>query len=309
MLSNEQINMLPERIYQRLNNINTEYLTSIGNVIRKINELRPKDVHQLKRLYDYGADMHRISLKLAEVSKKNINDIYEIFDIIAKDNYSSAETFYKAKNIPFIPYEKNEGLQEYVKSLAKQTVGEYVNLSQHTAFAVFDKGGKSIAPLFAANKDKIATSLSNTYTKIVDYAVSKVQMGGESYGKAIKDICKAMANSGIRTVDGVKKADYATGYSRRLDTAVRQNVLWGVKQCNQNTADQIGEEFGADGYEVSYHSNPRESHADMAGKQFAKGPARTVNGVFYPSFEEVAEPLLNEFNCLHFLKYWFITFR
>lgn len=62
----------------------------------------------------------------------------------------------------------------------------------------------------------------------------------------------------------------------------------------------VGEEFGADGYEISYHSNPRPSHADMGGRQYAKGEARTVKGVYYPSFEKEAEPLLNEYGCLHF---------
>lgn len=110
----------------------------------------------------------------------------------------------------------------------------------------------------------------------------------------MREVMKAMADSGIRTVD------YATGYSRRLESAVRQNILWGVKQCNQNTADMIGEDFGRDGYEISYHSHPRPSHADMGGKQYAIGGARWVNGKYYPSFEEKAEPLLNEFGCLHF---------
>lgn len=109
----------------------------------------------------------------------------------------------------------------------------------------------------------------------------------------MRDVIKAMANSGIKTVD------YATGYTRRLDTAVRQNILWGVKQCNQNTADRIGQEFGADGYEISYHSNPRPSHADMGGDQYAIGKARTINGVYYPSFSDV-EDLLEDFGCLHF---------
>ena len=125
-------------------------------------------------------------------------------------------------------------------------------------------------------------------------AVSKVQTGVTDYQSAMREVMKAMADSGIRTVD------YATGYSRRLESAVRQNILWGVKQCNQNTADMIGKEFGADGYEISYHSHPRPSHADMGGKQFAIGGARWVNGTYYPSFEEKAEPLLNEFGCLHF---------
>ncbi len=293
MLTHQQINILPERIYQRLNDINTGYLESIGKVLKNIGELRPSDIHKLQQMYNYGADIDRITKKLSDASGKNVKEIYEIFDLVAEDNYKSAEIFYKAKNKTFIPYEQNEDLKQYVHNMAKQTVNEYINLTQHTAFAVFSKDGKSIAPLYLSNKEKMATSLSDTYSKIVDYAVSKVQLGMSSYNPAVKEICEALAKSGIRTVD------YATGYKRRLDTTVRQNVLHGIKKCNQNTADKIGEEFGADGYEVSYHSNPRETHADMAGKQYAKGEARTVNGVYYPSFDTVAH-LLEEYNCLHF---------
>lgn len=274
--------------------MNTEYLTSIGEVIKKIGELRPTDVHRLQQMYNYGADVHKITNSLSAMSSKNIAEIYDIFDIVAKENYNFAKPFYKAKGMAFIPFEGNESLQKYVKAVAKQTAGQYVNLTQHTAFSVFAKDGKSIAPLFASNKHKAATSLSDTYTKVIDYAVSKVQFGGEGYNKAMRDVIKALASSGIKTVD------YASGYSRRLDSAVRQNILWGVKECNQNTADMVGKEFGADGYEISYHSNPRPSHVEMGGRQYAIGRARTINGVHYPSFEKEAEPFLNEPNCLHF---------
>lgn len=293
MLTENQINLLPERIYQRLNDINTEYLESIGRTLKEIGRLRPTDVHKLQQMYSYGEDIDRITQKLADASGKNIQEIYEIFDIVAKENYDYAKPFYDAQGLKFIPYEQNENLQRYVKSIAKQTVDEYINLTQHTAFAVFAKDGKSIAPLFAKNKNKIATSLSDTYTKIVDYAVTKVQLGETDYQSAVREVIRAMTKSGIKTVD------YATGYSRRLDTTVRQNILWGAKQCNQNSADLIGEEFGADGYEISYHSNPRLTHADMGGKQYAIGKARTVNGIYYPSFSTVAH-LLEEYNCLHF---------
>lgn len=294
MLNERQLEILPERIYQRLNAINTECLDSVGKVIKKIGELRPSDVHKLQQMYDYGADLYKISLKLAEVSGKNVQEIYDIFDIVAKDNYDYAKPFYEAKAIPFVPFEENEKLHSYVRALAKQTVDEYVNLTQHTAFAVFAKDGKSIAPLFAANKGKVATSLSDTYTKVIDYAVTQVQLGVKDYNSAMRSVVKSLADSGIRTVD------YATGYSRRLDTAVRQNILWGIKECNQNVADLVGEEFGADGYEISYHSHPRPGHEKMGGRQYARGKARTVKGVEYPSFEEEAEPLLKEYGCLHF---------
>lgn len=293
MLTEDQINILPERIQQRLQQLQTEYLESIGSVIGKIGELRPTDVHRLQQMYNYGADVQRITQKLAEASGKNISDIYEMFTIVAKENYDYAKPFYKARGRAFIPYADNEELQRYVRSLAEQTAGEYENLTQHTAFAIFTKDKKSIAPLFAPNSSKAATSLSDTYTRVVDYAVTKVQLGTVSYTEAMNEVMRAMVHSGIKTVD------YATGYSRRLDTAVRQNVLWGIKQCNQNTADQIGADIGADGYEISYHSNPRPSHAEMGGRQYAIGKARTVNGVNYPSFDDV-EPLLEEYGCLHF---------
>ena len=293
MLNENQLELLPERIYQRLNDINTEYIKSIGGVIKEIGELRPSDVHKIQQMYRYGSNVDDIVNKLAKASEKNIAEIYEIFDIVAKENYDYSQPFYEAKGKVFIPYEENEDLQRYVKSLAQQTVDEYKNLTQHTAFAVFDKGG-NIAPLFEANNGKVATSLSETYTKVIDYAVTKVQTGVSDYQSEMRRVIKALADSGIRNVD------YATGYSRRLDSAVKQNILWGIKQCNQNTADQIGEDFGADGYEISYHSHPRPSHADMGGKTYAKGKARTVKGVYYPSFEAEAKLLLEEYGCLHF---------
>lgn len=293
MLSEYRIETLPERIYERLNAINSECLVKIGEIIKKIGELRPKDIHQLQQMYNYGADIESIILKLSKASEKNIDEIYEIFDIVAKENYDYSKPFYMAKDIPHVPYEENADLQRYVKNMAKQTVKEYKNLTQHTAFAVFSKDGKSIAPLFERNKNKKATSISDTYTKVIDIAVQKVQMGVSDYNSEMRSVVRALADSGIKTVD------YATGYKRRLDTSVRQNVLWGVKECNQNSADIIGEEIGADGYEISYHSNPRPSHEEMGGKQYAKGKGVTINGKYYPPFSSV-EHLLKDYGCLHF---------
>ena len=293
MLDEYTIEMLPEAIYQRLNKINAEYLDIIATKINEIGRLRATDINRLQAMYENGGSIDKITRKLADASGKNVEDIYRIYDLVAKENYEYAKPFYAAKNMPFIPYEQNEKLQKYVRSIAAQTASEYVNLTQHTGFAIFSPGGKSIAPTFANNADKVATSLSDTYTKVLDLAVTKAQLGETDYRSAMREVIKAMSDSGIRSID------YATGYTRRLDSAARQNVLWGIKQCNQNTADIIGTEFGADGYEISYHSNPRPSHADMGGRQYAIGEAKRINGVYYPSFVTV-EPLLSDFGCLHF---------
>ena len=145
-----------------------------------------------------------------------------------------------------------------------------------------------------------ANRAQSDYTDTLAAPVSYTHLQSEMRGAL-----KALADSGLRTKytplkgRAGKTVDYATGYSRRLDTAVRQNVLWGVKQLNQGMQEQTGQEFGADGWEIDYHSNPRPSHAAMGGRQYAAGKARTVNGVYYPSFSTV-EDLMQDYGCLHF---------
>lgn len=293
MLNERQIELLPERIYQRLNAINTDVLTMIGQKIKKIGTLRPTDIHKLNRLRDYGSDINKIIAELARASEKNVKDIYDIYDIVAKENQEFAKKFFLAQGKEFIPYDKNEELQRYVHAMAKQTANEYINLTQHTAFAVFGEG-KSIIPAFNPSGDKIATSLSDTYTQVIDVAAAQAQMGITDYQTAMRQTLKGLADSGIRTVD------YATGYTRRLDTAVRQNILWAIKKCNQNVANHVGQQFGANGMEISMHAHPRPSHADFQGRQYSLIGDVVVNGQFYEDYYRTASNLLDDYGCLHF---------
>lgn len=294
MLNERQLEALPERISLRLRQVNELALEKIGKHIKEIGKMNPSDVHKVKQLMTYGNDYNEIVNKLAEISKKNEQDIYDIFDTIAKDNSAQAEKLAEAKSISFLPYEENKQLKQFVNAMAKQTADTYRNMTNTIAFMQRDENGK-----------RVLTPLSKTYQDITDKAVTAVATGVEDYQSAMRQVIKDLADSGLRTkykpLNGSagKTVDYASGYSRRLDTAVRQNILWGVKECNQTMSDMLGEELGADGYEISYHSNPRPSHEEMGGRQYAIGKARTVNGKYYPPFSEV-ESLLSDYGCLHF---------
>lgn len=295
MLSENTLNALPEAIYQRLNAINTECLNRIGQKVKEIGQLSRGDSRKLQRIQTYGAE--DIERELERITAKNTREIYGIIDAVAKDIYTSAAPLYDAKGLEQIPYAENRNLLRYVESIARQTVGEYINLTQHTAFCIFGADGTTNS-FFKANSNKIPTSLSETYTRVIDEAVTAAQTGLTDYYSAMRRTMKALADSGVRTVD------YATGYSRRLDTSVRQNVLWGVKQCAQGVSDQVGEELGTDGWEISYHSNPRPSHEDMGGRQYTAGDTGvTISGKYYPPFKggaESPEALLKDYNCLHY---------
>lgn len=294
MLTEEQKQLLPERIAHRLEKVNEEYLQMIGRRIKEIGTLSASDAHRLSQMREYGADVEKITQELAEISEKNIAEIYEIYDLVAQDNAEFSEQFFEAVGKEYIPYQNNEALKRLVYALAKQTAETYINLSQTTGFMMYDKSGK-----------RVFTSLSKTYQNVIDDAVMRVVTGEQDYQSAMRSTLRDLADSGIRTkyspLRGTagKTADYASGYSRRLDTAVRQNILWGVKQCNISVQEQLGKEFGADGYEIDYHANPRPSHAAMGGRQYVIGRGREINGQYYPPFDSMSY-LLSDYGCLHF---------
>lgn len=293
MLDEKTLAALPEAICTRLNKLNQTYLEQIGKKVKEIGTLSPGDLHKLQRMQTYGED---VETELERIAAKNADEIRSIIEAVAKDTYEAALPAMTARGIAHIPYEENTALKRYVESIARQTVGEYTNLTQHTAFCIFGADGTTKS-FFKENSRKIPTSLSDTYTRVIDEAVTAAQMGEIDYQSAMRQTMRALSDCGIRTVD------YATGYSRRLDTAVRQNVLWGIKQCAMGTAEQVGEDFGADGWEISYHSNPRPSHVAMGGRQYAAGSVgKTVNGKYYPPFSgapNAPETLLQDYNCLH----------
>ena len=70
MLTEKQINLLPERIAKRLSDVNTKFLEIAGNRIKEIGKLSPSDAQRLTRMVDFGSDMDEIVKKLSQISAK-----------------------------------------------------------------------------------------------------------------------------------------------------------------------------------------------------------------------------------------------
>lgn len=120
----------------------------------------------------------------------------------------------------------------------------------------------------------------------------QVATGATDFHTAMRDSIIELGGSGVRV-------DYGGGVTRRLDTVVRQNLLWGAKQASTEYNTMIGEELGCDGIEVDFHSNPRQSHEFMQGKQYVLGKSRTINGTHFESADEALERL-QDYGCLHY---------
>ena len=275
MLDDKIINVLADRLVSRIEQGNEYILKQMGNTIRHIGTLSPSKANQLVNILKYGGNYDKIVRKLAQITELNIRDIEKIFEAVAKENLYFAKQFYEYRNIKYIPYEQNIALQRQVKALAKITANNYMNISRTLAFTKIENG------------KVIYTDLAKTYQNIIDKAVLSISQGKSDFNSDMYKTIKELGQSGIKTVD------YASGYSRRLDSAVRQNIQGALRDMSNELQKQFGEEFDYDGIEVSHHANPAPDHEFIDGEQFSKEEFEKINS-------ELERPV-GELNCYHYI--------
>lgn len=257
-------------------------LQRIGKRIGKYGKMSLADVKAINNIAVVKSDMDAITKELAKVTGYNISQIEQMYGELLEEQHLANQPLYDYRGKKFVPFKDNRELQAIAKAYARTTASNMVNLSQigGSNLGFIDKNGKFKA-------------IEKMYTEALDKAVMQVSTGATDFHTAMRDTIVEMGGSGIR----ISYPD--SGITRRLDTAVRQSLLWGAKQASVEYNEMIGKELGCDGYEVDYHSNPRPSHEFMQGKQFVVGEARTINGIHFDSFDE-AEQALNEYGCLHY---------
>ena len=290
MLNNNQEEQLVQLLIDRINALNEDILEIIGNRIKEIGEMTPTQVHQINQMLMYNTDIDRIIQKLAEVSGMNVNDIYSLFEYSAKTNQDFARQFYRARGISYIPYAQNKVLKDQVRAIAEITAREYANISRTSAIGYTVKDLKG---------NLVFKDISSTYKDIIDKAILNAGQGKTTYQQEMRNAIKQIGQSGLKTLD------YESGRSVRLDSAIRQNTLEGLRTLTNQIQQQFGEEFGADGVEVSHHINSAPDHIDTVdGKQFSLNGDRVVNGKLYKDFNTVNNSLdrqVSTLNCRHYI--------
>lgn len=254
-------------------------LTRIGKRIKKYGKMSLADIKSINNIAVVKQDMDTITKELAKVTGYNISQIEQMYGELLEEQHLANQPLYDYRGKTFVPFAKNRELQAIARAYAKTTGETMINLAKSKALCVLGANGKPIG-------------MQKYYTDVLDKAVMQVATGAADFHTAMRDSIIELGGSGVRV-------DYGGGVTRRLDTVVRQNLLWGAKQASTEYNTMIGEELGCDGIEVDWHSNPRPSHAFMQGKQYVLGKARTINGIHFESADEALERL-QDYGCLHY---------
>ena len=254
-------------------------LQRIGKRIGKYGKMSLADVKAINNIAVVKSDMDAITKELAKVTGYNISQIEQMYGELLEEQHLANQPLYDYRGKTFVPFAENRELQAIARAYAKTTGETMINLAKTKALCVLDSNGK-------------VKGLQRAYTDVLDKAVMQVTTGATDFHTAMRDSIIELGGSGVRV-------DYGGGVTRRLDTVVRQNLLWGAKQASVEYNEMIGEELGCDGIEVDFHSNPRPSHEFMQGKQYVLGKARTINGIHFESADEALERL-QDYGCLHY---------
>lgn len=304
MLTEKELEAAIALIINRIGAVNQLLIKKIAAQLLKIGELNATSINRVVVMTDMGADIREITRELAKATAMNIRDVNTIYQAALKNSYTdprfktalqthavpvqqvtkmvkdlqetgriSGQTLRALVNVynPEIPRQVARMVQ-FTQNVATQTAGTMVNLSNTTA----------ILP---------------AYREAVDNAITAVSMGGTSYTEAARNIINNLGYSGLQV-------QYESGYHRRLDSAVRQNIIDGVNQINQNASLAMGEALGFDAVEISAHANSAPDHEPVQGLVFLNAefekmqsglPFHDVKGNQYEGFSRA----IGEWNCMH----------
>ena len=273
MLDGPELERAIAVIMKRLQGVNALYIRKIAAQIKRIGELTPSSVNRLVAMADMGADINEIREQLRQAAALSVKDLRDIFQRALTETYNDPRfAAYLEDHPDAIQPEAEERITRYASAVYQQTAASMYNLSNTTAITL-------------------------GYRNAIDRAVLATSTGVGSYTETMRDTIRQLGRAGMQVT-------YASGYHRRLDTAVRQNIVDAVRQINKQASAMIGEELGYDAVEISAHSRSAPDHEPVQGRVFLKAdfenmqaglPFRDVNGHLYQGFKRP----ISEWNCRH----------
>lgn len=271
MLTENELEKALDVLTGRLDEVNSFFIAKVAAQIKKIGELNQSSINRLVIMAEMAEDVGEITRMLQDATGYNVRDMLKIYQLALNDLYTDRR-FSRVLTQTSLPSEAKERMNHLARSVSMQTGQTMYNLSN-------------------------TTIISQTYRAAVDKAILAATTGLGSYTEMMRQTIRDLGYNGMQV-------KYPSGYHRRLDSAVRQNVVDGVKQINQNGSILMGDALGFDAYEISAHANSAPDHEPVQGRVLLKEeyermqaglPFTDIDGRTYPGFRRP----IAEWNCMH----------
>ena len=289
--SGEYLQNLPEPLMEIYRQLEEDIIKYICGQFRATGDANEKAIELIRQLQRGGLPLKEIEKRIRKALNLSETEFNRIFDGAIERNRAYYGDTLDKMGLLATPA-RTAALEAQEAAIYAQTLGELRNITRSLGFAVRGMGGTVIPG-----------TIQETYTRILDVALVKVQSGATGYQGAIREAIDSLARSGLQWID------YPTGWHNRVEVATRRAVMTGVGQLCNKYSDALREEIGTEFVEVSAHrgardkGSPPENHKAFQGRCYHIGGDKTVNGVLYPDFERVTGigtgPGLGGWNCRH----------
>lgn len=233
-----------------------------GKSLAEIYASMPSDIAEIQDAIKTGTE----SIKKTAV---------ESMDGMASANDEWAKRYYDYRGVEQLSATEHKAMSSVLKAQTEAATEAIDAKCRSTVVRV----GNELLPLAPA------------YNTVITDAAISMQTGAKTVDQAISQAVKALSRSGLRVV-------YASGATRNLYSAVSTNVMDAYRVAMSEMREIQGQEFGADGVEVSAHALCAKDHQDYQGIQYSYERKRG-----YDRWEDVqyepARPLVVGANCGH----------
>lgn len=271
MLEGKALDKAIEQMMQRMRSVNLLYIRKVAMQIRKIGELGQASINRLVAMADFNADIAEIKERLRLIAAVNAKELRQVLTKAVNETYTDPRFRRYLAEYP-LKNAQRQRIERYVQTVYRQTAARMYNFSNTTA-------------------------VTQGYSDAVDKAILATSTGVASYTETMRDTIRELGHAGLQV-------QYESGYRRRLDTAVRQNIVDVVNQINKTAGLMLGDELGYDAVEISAHARSAPDHEPVQGHVFLKEEFEKmqsglsfhdIDGKVYEGFRRP----IGEWNCGH----------
>ena len=278
-------NQMASKIAARYINLEERIMQDIVRRIKKAGEITSTADWQINRLRILGYSSEDIEREIKKALNASYPDMFELYDKVIDWEYVRNKDIYEQINAQYIPFDQNEPLKQITEAIMQQSLEELENVTNSLGFYL-DYSGK-----------KVMTPLSQVYTNYLDNACMEIVSGAFDYNTVLRRVVTQLTNSGLRRID------YASGHSNRIDVAARRAVMTGISQISGKISEYNAKKLGTEYFEVEWHAGARPTHAVWQGRVWTEQQLYSVCGLgtvtgllgancyhtYYPFFPGISE--------------------
>lgn len=255
MLTAQQIAALRDAAYQITDPISDYLIRDIARRIAEAGQLTSTAQYQVWRMQQLGKSQREIERELRKLLQTSRKQIRKILHQSAQSGYNLDIS--RFPTVVATPFEKNAAIQQIVSAAVGLAQEDFTNIVQTIGFV--NPYGKP-------------EPLTSAYITASDFAFKQVITGAASYTEAIRQATRNLAAKGVRVID------YESGVHTSLEAAVRRNIMGGLGLVQEKISQQIHDDLGCDGWQITAHANSAPDHEPIQGKQYPDAEYQALNG-------------------------------